>query len=313
MYLTISFFLKKMIKLFIYFNLCFFILLQCSCSSKLPKETNVEYEKEKKIGILMIGGVIMTQTSGYLEGLIDSLKRQEISTYTINLDANIIDEAIISGDPLLYCSNVIEEFRLKHNLDKVIVIGHSWGGTVALQYSLLYSMNIHKVILLNCGGISSDFYEKPLFRVISEEFPRELKDYFFLKITEHMANYSSVDVYELSDSLIFYQLTYNKDVFQTVWNSFLKSEHDDVYQAALSAFFRRTRTNKFDLEVALLNTDLNVVNIVGIEDFYTKNTSEKIEKLVENSKKITIDSSGHFPWIEKPHSFYPIFFEELKW
>ncbi len=47
----------------------------------------------------------------------------------------------------------VEKFAVKNNLDRFFLMGHSFGGSVAVKFTLKYPKKIKKLFLVDCAGI----------------------------------------------------------------------------------------------------------------------------------------------------------------
>lgn len=51
-------------------------------------------------------------------------------------------------------SNFVHEFTKKINLEKFTLIGHSFGGRIAIDYTIRYTKQLNKLVLISAAGIS---------------------------------------------------------------------------------------------------------------------------------------------------------------
>src|SRR5689334_10729230 len=54
----------------------------------------------------------------------------------------------------------IEKVRQYYHLDSVVLLGHSWGTVLALEYALRYPGRVSHMILMNPGPASTDDYQQ---------------------------------------------------------------------------------------------------------------------------------------------------------
>ena len=66
----------------------------------------------------------------------------------------------------------VKDFSEKNNLDPFFLLGHSFGGGVAVKYALKYPENIKKLFLVAPAIIRKKTFKKEIFKKISVFFPK---------------------------------------------------------------------------------------------------------------------------------------------
>lgn len=210
------------------------------------------------------------------------------STYTI--DANVED---------------LENLRRGLNLDRVHMLGHSWGGMLAQAYVLKYPAAITKLILADTFSASADI-DATLARMLAAVPPETratIEKYEAAGIygagDEYPAEYqAALDVaYEpvnisipLPDYLqnSFARIAY--PVYKTMWGT--ESE------------FRVTGTLKdFDAFPRLHEIKIPTLVIVGGSDMPTIAMAERTAKGLPNARLEVFEHSRHYPFLEEPEKF----------
>lgn len=73
----------------------------------------------------------------------------------------------------------LEELRKAFEIDKLNIIGHSWGGLLAMYYTVEYPENVSCLILVDAEPVNSDLliksYEKQISMFQPEEWEYEQK------------------------------------------------------------------------------------------------------------------------------------------
>lgn len=162
----------------------------------------------------------------------------------------------------------IEELINKEINGDVILIGHSFGGRVAIRYA---SKNrVKKMVLVNAAGINH------------HNFKYHLK-IFYYKIKK-----------------LFVYLFKNKD-----YNNFIKRNGSFSYNS-LSYNMRGTFKNivNEDLKRDLKKVDCKSLVIGSVFDREVKlEDSKMMNKLIKNSQLVVFFKSGHFSYIEEKEKF----------
>ncbi|MBQ8424883.1 MAG: alpha/beta hydrolase [Clostridia bacterium] len=152
-------------------------------------------------------------------------------------------------------------------IESLVLIGHSFGGRVAIKFSFLFQNDYHyfKLCLVDSAGIKpkrnlSYYYKIYKYKFLKHYFPKSKK----------LFNYGSSDYKKLS-----------KIMKQTL----VKVVNEDLSNYA-----------KFITVKTLI--------IWGENDKETKlYMAKKLNKLIKNSSLVIIKDTGHFSFIEKPYEF----------
>lgn len=114
----------------------------------------------------------------------DSTKWAELSSYLDNQNLSIwsldlpgwgkssLDQVFTLKD----YANYLKKFLEKHNILNPILIGHSFGGRVAIKYVNIYPEDINKIILISSAGIVDQSLHEQLRIKFSELLPSFIKN-----------------------------------------------------------------------------------------------------------------------------------------
>ena len=188
----------------------------------------------------------------------------------------------------------VEEFRKENGHNKVSILGHSLGGSIAQKYAFDYPNNVEKLILANtkCGApnfpfsynakmfflliksyLSSIIQKRDFKEIAVEKFPYAMKGYYFSeKHGEYAGKYA-----EGLKSKKFESLMEEMDI--------LKKRKLEKFEEETSKIICRTLiiAGKYD-------------KIVSLKEH------ESLNKLIKNSEMKMLDT-GHFSFMEKPRDF----------
>lgn len=183
---------------------------------------------------------------------------------------------------------------------KTILIGHSWGCLLAIQYAAMYPQNISKLILINplpttaigYSALRTDLdikntliYNKFRATRVSDEFrfgdDGVIQSYYQEFYKEYYASYfyEPTLISELSLHMSAKNYEAGTIIRDTLIDTYLKS---------------------YDLTADLGKLNLPVLIIHGDHDIMPQWTVIQTHKLIRNSKLITITNCGHFAYIEQP-------------
>lgn len=197
----------------------------------------------------------------------------------------------------------IEALRAELKSDKIWILGHSMGGQQALQYALNYPQNLAGLILV---GTSANMTDPAYPKDIESRLMAKQNQPWFSQFINDFNFFNSVTSWKTDESF--------REAFLRTLEMYFEN-HDAL--AALRAVdfwgttYSSTAVNAymqmppFNVETRLTKISAPTVLLVGENDIVTSPTwSEKIHFKLKNSKLVTVQKSGHFPWIENPQEFF---------
>lgn len=166
-----------------------------------------------------------------------------------------------------FLKTFIEELQI----DNPIILGHSFGGRIAIKYASKYE-NISKLILVDSAGIKKRLSIKKKLEILKYKILKK-----FYRITKNIKKYN-----ELTN-------TYGSTDYINSTN---------IMKCVLSKVVNE------DLTKLLKNIKVETLIIWGKDDLTTPYTDAiKMNKYIKNSGLVTIDSAGHFPYLERKKYF----------
>lgn len=210
----------------------------------------------------------------------------EITPETINLGTFIDD---------------LDAIRKAYKLDKIAILGHSWGGLLAMHYAIAHPEHVEKVILSNSCPATAEGYAAFL-----QEYQKRLAPYQDeLKKLENSQAFASGDLSAISEycRIIFKTYFYDPDKIDQM-NLNMTS------QAAMNLFkiFAILQQNvllkPYDITHDLKLLHIPALIIHGDFDPIPVSCAENIHDSFENAEYILIKNCGHFPFVEQPEAFF---------
>jgi pimeloyl-ACP methyl ester carboxylesterase len=166
-------------------------------------------------------------------------------------------------------ANIVAEFIAKKDLKKVILIGHSFGGRVAIKLSATKPKIIEKVVLVGSAGIilNKKTAQKAIARMIKPLFKPKFMQPVRKKIYEKMGAEDYVATPEL------------KETYLNLINEDLTPHFANINQPTLLVW--------------------------GDNDQDAPLTIGKImNEQIKNSKLVVFEDAGHFSFLDEPAKFY---------
>jgi len=180
-----------------------------------------------------------------------------------------------------------------HGLERAWVIGHSWGGHLALHIAVAHPDRLEGVVCINPLGASMDVLEEfgenlrhglqPDVRAWVEEVDAR-DDAGDATKEESLQAFAAVWPYYFADPASAPPFPFDErgDGAAETWASIL--EHCE----------RRT------LEDGLRHLTLRTLFVHGAVDPLPARTSTDTAALMPNADVVLLDGRGHFPWLEQP-------------
>lgn len=212
---------------------------------------------------------------------------------TVDINANTINIESFLND--------IEAIRKAFNLDKISVLGHSWGGFLAMQYTIEHPEHVDKLILSNSSPATSDGYA-----LFGQEYMRRMGPY-----QEELDKIRSSQGFRDGDSCVmeqFYRLIFRQYCYipekanlLNLWMTSIAS----LNGAKVSEIIRENVLDKsFNLNNGLKSLKVSVLILHGDVDPIPSSTAQAIHDNIPNSKYILMKNCGHFPYVEDPNTYF---------
>jgi proline iminopeptidase len=196
----------------------------------------------------------------------------------------------------------IEKVRQYFHLDSVVLLGHSWGTVLALEYALRYPERVSRMILMNPAPASTADY-KQLRTEWLEKRPEDMEQ---RKTISASAAYKEGD----PDAVTAYYRIHFKPALA-------RREDYEMIIARLRASFTKEGILKsraiearlmndtwsspdYDLLPKLKSLRIPTLVISGDHEFIPAATAEHITQGVPNAHMVTLKDCGHFSYLECP-------------
>ena len=195
----------------------------------------------------------------------------------------------------------VEYVRKEFNLGKIILLGHSWGGWLGIEYAIKYQNNIEKLILENtCGDMPHMISELERLRgnLGSETLKMMMKheaegtlDHEEYQAAITILNYRHVCRLDVWPQSIYDSLDdWNMEVYGT-----MQGPNEFLYTGNLKNWNRIDEMTKIAIPTFIT---------VGMHDELTPACSMKMHDALPNSKLKVFKNSSHMPFYEEPENYF---------
>ena len=228
-----------------------------------------------------------------------------INTQTINIKCYLQD---------------IELLRQKRNDKKIVVVGISWGGLLAMNYTSLYPMHVSKLILI-CSAPPSYKLWNVLFdnqyvrRSLTElDSMRILKGIFSVKTDKELDSLkrvapSSKEVVAFKNFIAIHTRVMHYDR-QKPLSGFDEFFTNFNFQP-IPFIDKEVIETKWDITADLKKLNVPALIIYGRQDDQGESTFFLQKECLRHSELHVIEKCGHIIWEDQPEEFYGILMKYL--
>jgi proline iminopeptidase len=195
----------------------------------------------------------------------------------------------------------LEELRKLWGFDRISLIGHSWGGLLAMYYAAEHADRLERLILIDSAPVNTELLIRS-YHVLRDRFSDE--EWAHLE-----------GLYESESYLGGDPASHNEAMRLSEGATFHVAEARDTY-FDLVAFDATTARNMvaisgpaqaMKLNITVQDTlgviDCPTLIVHGEHDFIVAAAPELVHQLIPDSELVVIPDSGHYPFIEQPAIF----------
>ncbi len=210
----------------------------------------------------------------------------EINPDTINMDRFVQD---------------LDAIRKRLRYQKFTLVGHSWGGLLAMQYAIKHPEHLSALILLNPAPATSTG-----FQAFFDEYAQRTAE-----LKTDLETIQSSDMFKKGDGPTiaqFYRLVFSKYVenpedAKKIALAFTPQSALNGFQ--ISEIFMQNYLLKFyDLRAELNQLQIPTLIVHGSSDPIPIWTAREISDAIPGSEIVVLNHCGHFPYIEQPTEFF---------
>jgi proline-specific peptidase len=204
--------------------------------------------------------------------------------------------SMVNADTINFRAYVadLEALRMHLGVDRITLVGNSWGMMLALAYAGHYPERIRAIVTLGSGPITSDYaraFEDNRRLRLTPEAIRTVK--FWSDPARYSANVPRA-AWETSRATAPAFFVDPEDALSYVGNFTMEDLNPYVFSAFLEA------EPSFDLRRGLMRIKAPVLLLQCRQDIAGEANIYEAHTLIENSKLVLLHTCGHMPWLEQP-------------
>jgi proline iminopeptidase len=192
----------------------------------------------------------------------------------------------------------LEALRVHLQRDRLLLVGHSWGGMLAMAYAAAYPDRVDRLILIGSGGPTLEFVQWFSDNIDARLRPEDVE----AKRRWQLAAKNGVDrdkaaLEEVRAIAPAYFFDRQKGL------EFAASLTDGALRQDVNEMLFGDLAKQYDLRDRLKTLNRPVLIVQGHQDPIGDKTAEDIHAVIPGSTLVYINKSGHFPWLEQPEEF----------
>jgi len=196
----------------------------------------------------------------------------------------------------------LEGIRKAFNMEKMNLMGHSWGGLIAMFYAVKYPDHLASLMLINTTPASAALRDSTFIRLNARTARAD-------SLEEAMI--TSTDAFKQRDPVVmarFFRLLFRGSFYQKTYVDSLTLSFDSSYAkiSRMQKYLSKDPIlNTYDLFGKLDTLHCPVLIIGGDYDLIPSEFNERIQEHIRNSRYILLPDCGHFPFVEAQDEFFP--------
>ncbi len=209
--------------------------------------------------------------------------------------AGVVDSASVRLDTLVAD---IEALRRELGLGPIHLLGHSWGGLLAMRYATLYPEQLRSLVLLSPMPPSSELWQEERRAQAAATEPADTAGMGALRSSGGMAKGDPATIQAML------RLSYRGQFHDPSLAAGLDF-HIPVDYAARSRQFGHMMgdLSSYDLREALAEVDVPTLLVYGGEEVGARVGRDALVAAIPHTTAVAIADAGHFPFVERPVEF----------
>lgn len=200
----------------------------------------------------------------------------------------------------------IEQLRQSLKLEKVDVLGHSWGGLLAMHYAMKYPQHTKSLILSNSMPASTEGWQEEETQLAARITKEDSLARMQIMTSEEMKQRKASAIKKLM------MLSFKTQFYDTSRLHDLNLYIPEDFMARSAKFsYLGKDLNSFNLYDGLSKLKIPTLIIYGEHEPAASLSGKELEKTITGSKLVIIEESGHFPFVEQPEAYFKVVEEFL--
>ena len=191
----------------------------------------------------------------------------------------------------------VDALRLHLKLERLFLVGHSWGGMLAMAYAAAHPDRIDRLILIDSGGPTLEFATWFENNIRARLRPEDVEaERYWKEAAKRGVSADKAEIESVKAIMPAYFFDRAKGL------AFAAQLADDALDAEGSAMLFADLAKSYDVRAGLRALDRPTLIVHGHQDPTGDKTAEDLHALIKSSTLTYLDKCGHFPWLEQPEA-----------
>jgi proline iminopeptidase len=224
----------------------------------------------------------------------------------------VVDSALLHIDKYI---TDLEKVRLYFGIDRMKLVGHSWGAVLGARYVREYPAHVSRLVMVSPGPVRYDPYDAMFFPRVTEWMDSTRLTEFELLHKAFVAGEEDIRTVcrEFTD---LFKRGYFYDPFDLETFTRMRGDICNAPEPAL----RNTWTvnaltlqsiGEYDWRDDYQDIDIPVLVITGVRDVFPVENFHEWEAAFQNAQLVLLDRAGHYSHVERPEEFFQTVWEFL--
>jgi proline iminopeptidase len=192
----------------------------------------------------------------------------------------------------------LEALRVHLRQERLLLVGHSWGGMLAMAYAAAHPARVDALILIGSGGPTLEFTSWFGDNIEARMRPEDLEA---RRYWEQAVERGLDPDKGMTEAVRAITPAYFFDRKKGL--EFASQLKDGMMHMQVNRLLFGDMAKGYDLRSGLGSLDRPVLIVHGHQDPIGVKTAEDIHRVIPKSQLEYISRSGHFPWLEQPDAF----------
>ena len=197
--------------------------------------------------------------------------------------------------------NVVEDLealRLHLKQERLFLVGHSWGGMLAMAYAAAHPDRIDRMILIGPGGPTLEFTQWFPDNIRMRLRPEDLEaERYWEEASKRGVDEDKAALEGIRAVTPGYFFDRSKGL------AFRPTLKDGAVHSQVNQLLFDDMRKQYDSRPGLRKMTRPALIVQGHQDPVGDKTAEEIHASIKASKLVYINQCGHFPWLEQPEQF----------
>ena len=192
----------------------------------------------------------------------------------------------------------LEALRVHLKQDRLFLIGHSWGGMLAMAYAAAFPLRVDRLILIGPGGPTLEFATWFQDNIHMRLRPEDVEaERYWEEAPKRGVDPDKAALEGIRAIVPGYFFDRAKAL------AFRSHIQDGSVKVRVNMLLFGDMAKGYDSRPGLAKLDRPVLIVQGHQDPVGDKTAEDIHKAITSSELKYINQCGHFPWLEQPEEF----------